>query len=413
MSPHDPRTPSGPTPEHEEHDPTAQRLRHALSRAGRDVHAPAGITAAALRAGHRRRRQRRAALAAPLALLALVGGVGAATGWRPSTDPVRTVPAVEQVREGERAAQSIDGVLAQLAPENDWPLHPETAEVMLIDRCMAQQGLNVQRAPLAPASSLQQAIDRGGELPFLQAWAAHGSDYGMAGSIRQALQQPPTGVLGEFVHGTPDGYEEALNGDPAQELTLPTGNGGRLTVVTTGCTGQAVQELYGVGVEQYQRTYLPVRALPEQLQESLAEAAQDDERLRNAVRAWSQCMDARGHEVDTPADLPLRLQEQRRDVLLDKADGTGATAADLDAFAAFEASLAQADRACKDTSDLTPVFAEVLTRSWERLAGQHAAELAAYRALLEHARTVVDQLATGTAARSGGSSERSTGDGAR
>ncbi|WP_432573022.1 hypothetical protein [Kineococcus sp. SYSU DK005] len=368
---------------------TAHRLRSGLETAGRDVRAPAGIVTAALRGGRRRRRQRRAAIASPIAAVALGALVLSwAQPW--SGGQVRTVPAAGQAREGQRAAAGIDDVLAQLPlPEQSGP-DLGVAQQVLIDRCLAAQGLDVDRARLTldAADPIANAATRSRDVDELEAWSAHGFDYGVSASLRAVLHEPGAGQLGEYLHGIPAGYREALDGDPAQELTVPSGQGGSLTVPTTGCHGQALEQLYGTDVATYARTHVAVRALPEQLLQQVSA----DDALSAPLRTWSQCMHARGYQVSTPADLPVQLQTERRDLLLDKPDGTTATESDLSAFAGAEGQLAAADRDCKDTSALAPAFAKALVRHWAPMAAEHAEDLAAYREMLQHARRVAVEV---------------------
>lgn len=139
MNPHDPHDRYDASSD----DVTARRLRSGLDAAGRGVHAPAGMVSAALRGGQRRRRQRRAAIAAPIALVA-VGALGLSWAQPWTGGQVRTVPVAEQVRDGQRAAATVDDVLAQLPTEKG--IGP--AQEVLIDRCLAAQGLDVERAPV-------------------------------------------------------------------------------------------------------------------------------------------------------------------------------------------------------------------------------------------------------------------------
>ncbi|MBB2903304.1 hypothetical protein FHR75_004146 [Kineococcus radiotolerans] len=370
-------------------DPTARRLRSGLDAAGRGLHAPAGIAAAALRGGRRRRRQRRAAVTTPLALIALAA---AGLSWqRPwNSEQVRTVPAAEQVRDGQRAAATVEDVLAQLPIATRDGLDLGVSEQLLIDRCLTDQGVTIQRSPVAvdTGDRVGEAARRGRDVDDLSAWSTHASTYGVASSIRAVLTDPGTGQLGDFTDGVPDGYYQTLTGTPARELTLPVEDNGSLTVTTSGCAGQGVEQLYGIDAETYTRTYVAVRGLPEQLLEDVA----GDSALRVPLEEWSQCMGTRGHQVATPADLPVQVQTLRRDLLTDKADGTRATEADLDTFTTAEAALASADRDCKDTSALGSAFAQALARHWAPLAEEHAGELAAYRQMLQHAHAVAAEL---------------------
>ncbi|WP_432571116.1 hypothetical protein [Kineococcus sp. SYSU DK005] len=370
-------------------DPTVRRLRHGLYVAGRGVHAPAGIAAAALRGGRRRRRQRRAVIAAPVALVA-VGAAG--LGWAQPWDggQVRTVPVAEQVREGQRAATTTDDVLAQLPTETGGGFDLGVAQQVLIDRCLAAQGLDVARGrvTLDASDPIADAARRGGDVEDLTAWTAHGSDYGLSSAIRAALASPGAGELGDYVHGIPAGYEQAVYGDPKVELTVPLEDNGSLTVATTGCYAQAVQQLYGTDVETYTRAYVTVRPLREQLLTQVAA----DETVQDATQQWSRCMQDRGHDVITPADLPVQLQAARRDLLLHKPDGSKATEADLVALGDAETTLARADRDCKDTSALGSAVAQALVEYGTPLASEHAGELDAYRAMVEHARVVAAEV---------------------
>jgi hypothetical protein len=386
MSHHDPHEPYGAGSDGRpgDDDVTARRLRSGLDAAGRAVHAPPGIVAAALRGARRRRRQRRAAIATPIALVA-VGALGLSWAQPWSGGQVRTVPIAEQVRDGQRAATTIDDVLAQLPTEKG--IGP--AQQVLIDRCLAAQGLDVDRAP-ATLNASDPIADAAGavDLEDLTAWTAHGTDYGVSTAIRAALADPGAGELGEYVHGIPDGYDHAVYGDPAVELTVPLENNGSLTVATTGCYGQTVQELYGADVETYTRSYVAVRPLREQLLEQVAA----DGAVQDATERWSQCMDALGYRLTTPADLPVQLQTARRDLLLHKKDRAKATDADLTALAGTEAALAGADRDCKDTSALGTVLAQALVEHWTPLASAHAEDLAAHRAMTDHARHVAAEV---------------------
>lgn len=226
------------------------------------------------------------------------------------------------------------------------------------------------------------------DIEDLTAWTAHGTDYGLSTAIRAALADPGVGELGDFVHGIPTGYEQAVYGDPRVEVTVRLENNGSLTVATTGCFGQAVQELYGSDVEAYTRTSVAVRPLREEL---LTQVAADGE-VEDATKRWSQCMNARGYSVTTPADLPVQLQAARRDLLLHKQDGTKATNADLTALAETETALADADRNCKDTSALGSVLAQALVEHWAPLASAHAEDLAAYWVMTDHARDVAAEV---------------------
>jgi hypothetical protein len=383
MSHHDPHS-TGPAGEDEA---TARRLRSGLDTAGHGVHAPAGMVAAALRGGRRRRRQRRAAIAAPIALVA-VGALG--VGWaQPWTGAgVRTVPVAEQIRDGQRAAATVDDVLAQLPTEKGLG----SAQEVLIDRCVAVQGLDVARGP-ASLNASDPIADAAGRVDVedLAAWTAHGSDYGLAAAIRAALADPGAGELGDFVHGIPAGYDQSVYGNPKVELTVPLEGNGSLIVATTGCYAQAVQQLYGTDVATHTRTYVAVRPLREQLLTDVT----DDASVREATTAWSRCMDARGYDVTNPADLPTQLQATRRDLLLHRKDGTKATDTDLTALAGAETALATADRDCKDTSALGSATAQALVAHWAPLAAEHAGDLTAYREMTEHARTVAAEVHPG------------------
>ena len=399
MSHHDPKDPHGPRDAADctagadagagADEPTVRRLRQGLDAAGRAVHAPAGIAAAALRGGRRRRRQRRAAIAAPIALVA-VGALG--LGWSQpwGGGQVRTVPVAEQVRDGQRAAAAVDDVLAQLPTEKGTGLDLGVAQQVLIDRCLAAQGLDVERAPvtLHTFDPIADAARRGGDVEDLTAWTAHGSDYGLTTAIRSALTDPGAGQLGDFVHGIPAGYEQAVYGDPKVEVTVPMRDNGSLTVATTGCYGQALQELYGVDVGTYTRAYVAVHTLREQLLTQLAA----DERVQESTGRWSQCMHARGHDVTTPADLPVQLQAARRDLLLHEQEGAAVTEADLAALGEGEAALATADRDCKDTSALGSAVARALVQHWAPVASEHADDLAAYRDMVQHARAIAVEV---------------------
>ncbi|WP_432524291.1 hypothetical protein [Kineococcus sp. SYSU DK006] len=369
-------------------DPTVQRLRHGLDVAGRSVHAPAGIAAAALRGGRRRRRQSRAVIAAPLALVAVgAAGLGWAGPW--GGGQVRTVPVAEQVREGQHAATTTDDVLDQL-PTETGGFDLGVAQQVLIDRCLAAQGLDVARGSITldAADPIADAARRGGDVEDLTAWTAHGSDYGLSSAIGAAVANPAAGELGDFAHGIPAGYLKAVYGDPRVELTVPLEDNGSLTVATTGCYAQAVQQLYGTDVETYTRAYVTVRPLREQLLTQVAA----DETVQDATQQWSRCMQGRGHDVITPADLPVQLQAARRDLLLHKPDGSKATEADLVALGDAETTLARADRDCKDTSALGSAVAQALVEHWTPLASEHAGELDAYRAMVEHARIVAAEV---------------------
>ncbi|WP_432522831.1 hypothetical protein [Kineococcus sp. SYSU DK006] len=69
-------------------------------------------------------------------------------------------------------------------------------------------------------------------------------------------------------------------------------------------------------------------------------------------------------------------------------DGAKATDADLAALGTAEAALAAADRDCKDTSALGSAVARAPVQHWAPLAGEHAGDLAAFRTVVEHARSV-------------------------
>lgn len=383
--PHDLHDSSGGGPGND--DATAHRLRSGLDAAGRGVHAPAGMVAAALRGGRRRRRQRRAAVAAPIAAIA-VGALGLSWAQPWTGGQVRTVPVAQQVRDGQRAATTVDDVLAQLPIETGIGV----AQQVLEDRCVAAQGLDVERSPvtLDPVSPIADAAVRADDVGDLTAWTAHGSDYGLTPAIRAVLAAPGTRQLGDFVHGIPAGYDQAVYGDPRVEVTLALEDGGSVTVPTTGCFGQAIAQLYGTDVATYNRTYVAVSALPGQL---MAQVAADGD-VEAATGRWARCMDARGYDVSTPADLPVQLQTARRDLLLHKEDGTKATDADLTALAQAETALAGADRDCKDTSALGSALAQALVKHWAPLASAHAEDLAAYRAMTDHAREVAAEVSS-------------------
>jgi len=98
--------------------------------------------------------------------------------------------------------------------------------------------------------------------------------------------------------------DRALNGDPGDVSEAP-GSGGDIFAETGGCNGAAMGTLHGS-----LDGYLEYEGLRSQLWDLRTQAlvtSQKDERVLGAIRDWSQCMEGRGIQADSPLDIGERF----------------------------------------------------------------------------------------------------------
>lgn len=280
------------------------------------------------------------ALTALLAVLLVAGCSGGDEEPAPAPSPTTTQPALPS---GESWRT---GVFERL-PLDDFVLEGADAQAvldanrLLTSRCMRAAGYTYLAARVIDTGSVSYPY--GPTDPATVARVGYSQPTLVSDTTDQPTRDDQLLTLA---------YYRALLGRAAPKVlgTLPVVGTGPVTPAD-GCTGRAV---LGLGP-------LPdPTALVGELGHQAAEQVPDDQRVRQALDAWSACMDAAGHPFSTPAEA------RDHDWLTEPAG--------------LQVATATADVGCKAQADLPGTWQRVEAEAQAPLVAAHQAELDQVRA---------------------------------
>lgn len=248
-----------------------------------------------------------------------------------------------------------------------------SAEELLVRTCMAREGFEYWPAP-------QIAADTGKRRGYLLtdvAWARkHGYGSRIAEKLEKArLNDPNIAYANALPEKDRVRYSRALDGERSGGvLTAQLPGGGTITIFRDSCWAKAKQRLYDDLEAWFPAEKTVMHATGQYLPDLV-----EDKRFRRAVKEWSACMHAAGHDYADPPEARERLPELT----------TGLSAGD--GFA-VEVGLAVADATCATTTPLADVARTLESEYRDRELRPFAEELATYRRMSVAALARVDDI---------------------
>ena len=280
--------------------------------------------------------------------------------------------------------------------------------------CMAEAGFEYEPEPFwADLQDASGMVD-----PFEDVWKlrqedpeAFAREYGYGATtidynaVEDGMQEPTPGPNEEYRESLSPAaqaeYDKALWGD-WEEMEPPSDGATAEPVEPGGCNNEAFEVVYGSPEEEQEQ----FEALYEEW-DSLYQRIEDDPRLTEAVRAWSDCMADAGYpdleELYGGENLVYQRQEEAYG--WDDEGAPGAVPADPEAvepdaertaapvpsepvelapevlaeLREFELAVAWADYECREEHDVERIQREVQYAHEEQFIEDHRAELEAYR----------------------------------
>jgi hypothetical protein len=214
----------------------------------------------------------------------------------------------------------------------------DRAEQLLIQRCMAGQGLKYWPGREASADELKNV---GFVLDDVR-WA---SRHGYGGDLdrkaeRERRDDPNSAYLEQLSDTERARWERALFGaQDSRTITvrLPTGN--HAGTILGGCTATTREQLYG-DLEDWFRASKTAENLVPLYVDDLTQ----DKRFTGAVDRWSRCMRGKGLPYDSPGKIRDRLPELNERLSPERAHAAEVRLAVAEATCARSSSLADTAR---------------------------------------------------------------------
>lgn len=161
-------------------------------------------------------------------------------------------------------------------------------------------------------------------------------------------------------------------GHPVQTLSLKAADGTVVEVVTSGCAGAAVRQLYGVEPEVYHATVMKVGDI-HRLQDTVAQLPA----LAELQEKYVKCMASREQVVSSVGRAPQPLVAAVRHVN----EGSGSVAE----VQRLEEKYVAADADCRSKTHISEAYAVRYLREKEKMESESQNALLSHRQMVKHA----------------------------
>jgi hypothetical protein len=334
-------------------------------------------------------------LAGGCALALILPACGGSDDTSGAGDPTTTAAADGGDSDGATAVRWLSpldqflgyGVEPTAEQQAEWDQQQRRTE-QLIAECMHAQGF--EYTPFEPSST--SATSGPWDLPAADFAQQYG--YGITTIEPDAFPSSDPNAAAVEAMSVPEkqAYYEALyGGSITVDETGDVVKRGPITDSPAGpdtksCSAQANAEVYGDGgqVAATSSDDDPFAALHEELS-ALYDRVENDPRVADARRAWSDCMAEAGHPGFADVyDASAEVNDRAIALMGEDMDQAAADPAALAELRAYEIEVATADLACR--TDYDAVHQDVQTEVEQSFIDEHRAELEQYR----------DAIATGT-----------------
>ncbi|MFD9502254.1 hypothetical protein [Streptomyces sp. NPDC060035] len=214
----------------------------------------------------------------------------------------------------------------------------EHAESMLVKKCMEGKGFRYWVGPMASVA------ERQGDGYVLDdvSWAR---THGYGGELeKKAERARPADPNAAYANALPEAerirYSKTLDGNPSKgELSVDLPAGGTVSTTSTGCLADAKGKLYGDTVTWFRVNRITTSLTPLYIPDLVK-----DQRLVNAVEAWSWCMREAGHPYASPDGIREERDALTQGMSAARAHATEVELAVAEATCAVKTSLGTAAR---------------------------------------------------------------------
>lgn len=164
-------------------------------------------------------------------------------------------------------------------------------------------------------------------------------------------------------------------GVPPQSITLTSADGAVIEYVTSGCVGQAIQQLFGKSAEVYYTTRLQVGDI-----HRTHAIVENKPAIRELDERYSECMKKRGQGVDsvTTGNKQLLHELQR----VDKGESS------VEKLRSLEKEYVSADKVCRQQERIAEVYAHHYLQELQKATKEAQSAIAAHKEMSEHAARV-------------------------
>ena len=318
----------------------------------------------------------------PLAKISTVLGIMAVAAVVPSIAGCSSSPSPSddylQPDVSTRVLQDVQALNYPFESDPSYSVRIANLQTHLINACVEKQGIVPPVVDDIPFESTAVTPSES------RLWLLPSADYGVAAALADpavvaalAAGDDEPGSDAEAPPPDSKAYDLAVYGAPDSRISIDIPGVASVTVPVAGCFGEATKTMYGVDdAADYERTYYAIPNIRDVMQ-----ALEADGDVRRTVAAWSTCMKDSGYQVATPSDLYGTMSSWVDGVV----NGTQA----VSDIRNQEASLAQADTACRTSSGFgTTVSQTFLKLADEKIAGSEGV-IQKYRAMIAHAQSVI------------------------